>query len=199
MKRNSRSAKLADAYRSPFQTQRRVAAGLGSNTGIILFVAAVIVVAIIAVTATRRSAPADNKASEHVQQIRVVDGDTLDLDGRRIRLHGIDAPEKGQLCTKNGESYDCGEASKQHLTYLLIGERLICSERSKDRWGREVAMCLAGTADVAALMVRHGWAVAYAEYSKDYVEDERFARTNGMGLWAKDFVPPKEWRNIQRN
>ncbi len=194
----SRSTKLPDAYRSPFQTRRKVTTVLANNVGIVLF-ASVVVVAIVAVTVTRISSPVDHETPENVQQIHVIDGDTLDVDGRRIRLHGIDAPERGQPCTKNGESFDCGEASKQHLTYLLTGEKLICNGRSRDKWGRDVATCMTGTEDVAALMVRHGWAVAYTEYSKDYVEDEQFARTNGMGLWAKDFVLPKEWRNRQRN
>ncbi|MCL2076320.1 MAG: thermonuclease family protein [Betaproteobacteria bacterium] len=192
----TKSVKLPKAYRSPFKKAKITV--LTNNIGkVFLFVCFVAVGIIVAETTERGHV--DSEQADVMQQINIVDGDTLDVDGRRIRLYGIDAPEKGQPCTKNGESFDCGEASKQHLAYLLTGERLTCNERSKDRWGRSVAICMTKAGDIAALMVRHGWAVAYREYSKDYVQDEEFARVNELGLWAKDFILPKEWRKGENN
>lgn len=196
--RQAKSTKLSNAFRSPFQNRRKVTALLASNLGLVLF-AGVVVVVIVATKVASPTATADQEPSSNAQQIYVVDGDTLDVDGRRIRLHGIDAPERGQPCTRNGQSYDCGEASKQYLTFLLTGENVTCDRRSTDKWGRDVANCIAGTKDVAAQLVRQGWAIAYLEYSADYVEEERFARSNELGLWAKDFVLPKEWRNRDRS
>lgn len=190
-----KSVGLPPAYQSPFPKRWNLASALRSNVGRTVF-AGVALVAILVALFSRNSAPS-NQPVPTVQQLHVVDGDTLDVDGRRIRLHGIDAPERGQACTKNGENYDCGKASREYLTYLLTGEKVNCERRSQDRWGREVATCTAGGKDIAALMVRQGWAVAYTEYSTAYVEDEQFARTNGMGMWAKDFMLPKEWRNRQ--
>lgn len=192
--RRGKSAGLRPAYQSPFRARWSLASALRKNVGWIVF-AGVAVAAILVALLSRNSIVAPTPPTE--QHLQVVDGDTLNVEGRRIRLHGIDAPERGQACTKNGENYDCGKASREYLTYLLTGEKVICERRSQDKWGREVATCTAGGKDIAALMVRQGWAVAYTEYSTAYVEDEQFARANDMGMWAKDFMLPKEWRNRQ--
>ncbi|MGE4070692.1 MAG: thermonuclease family protein [Lysobacterales bacterium] len=156
-------------------------------------------VAILAlVIALDRKPPTPITVALH-QMVRVIDGDTIDLDGTRYRLFGIDAPEKGQQCTRNGAAYDCGEAAAEHLRFLIVGERVSCEHRSKDRWGRIVAVCLLGDDDASRMMVRQGWAVAYTEYAIDYVEDERFAMNNGLGMWAKEFQLPKEWRMRRRS
>jgi endonuclease YncB( thermonuclease family) len=155
----------------------------------------VVAVAAVVTLLSRGTAGGDGEPIATPDEYRVVDGDTFVIQGRRIRLYGIDAPELGQACTRNGETYDCGNASQEHLRFLLMGEEVHCERRSKDKWGREVASCTAGGRDIATLMVRQGWAVAYTEYSTAYIEDERFARTNGMGMWAKEFLLPEDWRN----
>jgi endonuclease YncB( thermonuclease family) len=132
------------------------------------------------------------------QTVKVIDGDTIDLDGVRIRLHGIDAPEKGQECSKNAAVFDCGRAAKEYLSFLLTGEDLTCEEKSKDRWNRVVAICRFGGRDISSKMVRAGWAIAYVKYSADYVDDQKFASANTLGMWAKEFETPEEWRKKRR-
>ncbi len=129
---------------------------------------------------------------------RVIDGDTLDLAGERIRLHGIDAPEKDQTCTINGLEWECGIASWGFLVQLIAGQVVTCDSRDIDQYGRTVAVCFADGNDINATMVAGGWALAYQEYSLDYVPQERAAEAARLGLWQGDFVPPWEWRRGTR-
>ncbi len=128
---------------------------------------------------------------------RVVDGDTLELDGTRIRLFGIDAPESAQSCERDGAAYACGQAAKHYLEQLIGGQPVACRAKDRDRYGREVAICTVGTADINAAMVRAGWAVAYRQYSTAYVPLEEEARQSRAGIWAGHFEPPSSWRREQ--
>lgn len=165
----------------------------------LLILGGVAIAALLAIIFSKNETSSTEPTNTQRQAVEVIDGDTIDVDGIRIRLHGIDAPERGQPCTKNGAQFDCGSAAKDHLTYLLTGERVHCTAASKDRWGRQISICKIGKLDIGRQMVRQGWAIAYAEYSSDYVEDEQFARTNELGMWSKDFALPKDWRKQKRN
>lgn len=124
----------------------------------------------------------------------VIDGDTLDVAGVRIRLWGIDAPESRQVCTVAGQDYPCGGRATQHLR-ALVGERPVaCEPRATDRYGRTVALCRVEGRDLGAAMVRDGWAVAFERYSMDYVLQEQEARAAKRGLWEGTFTPPEVWR-----
>jgi endonuclease YncB( thermonuclease family) len=129
---------------------------------------------------------------------RVIDGDTIEVAGRRVRLHGIDAPERDQSCRLNEVAYLCGIAASGALQEMVEGEPVTCHERDRDRYGRVVAVCYVAGEDVGAAMVRDGWALAYRRYSTDYVDQEDEAREAGAGLWAGDFMPPWEWRHSKR-
>lgn len=186
-------------YRSPFRRKWVVRHLIFHSIGVV-FVLTAVVVAFIVVFTPKENEVIDIHVTEPVVSlVRVIDGDTIDLSGRRIRLYGIDAPEKGQTCSRNGVTYDCGLAASEQLQFILSGELLECERKSNDRWGREIAVCKIGAIDVGRQMVRQGWAVAYREYSIDYVEDELFARSNSFGMWAKEFVIPKDWRNRRAN
>lgn len=132
------------------------------------------------------------------QPVRVIDGDTIEVNHEKVRLYGIDAPEKGQPCKRNNSPYDCGGASKEHLEFVLTGTIVKCTKKGKDKWGRFVAECAADGEDISQLMVRHGWALAYREYSTAYVKDEEFAKSNKLGMWSKEFSIPSEWRKSDR-
>lgn len=138
------------------------------------------------------------EGSSAIQAVRVIDGDTIEVNSEKPRLYGIDAPEKGQPCRRNNIPYDCGAASKEHLEFLLSGAELNCTKKGKDKWGRYVAKCEADGEDVSKLMVRHGWAIAYRKYSTTYVKDEKFAQSNRLGMWSKEFSIPSEWRKSDR-
>lgn len=123
---------------------------------------------------------------------RVVDGDSLVVEGRRIRLQGIDAPELGQSCQANGQAYDCGAAARRELVALIGRHDVECRVTRADRYGRDIAVCSAGDIELNREMVRAGWAVAYGGYQ--LVEGE--ARADRRGVWAGEFDVPQEWRRV---
>lgn len=128
----------------------------------------------------------------------IIDGDTLEIRGRRIRLWGIDAPESSQPCQRAGQPWRCGQAAALALADW-IGERTtICEQRDTDRYRRVVARCMVGGTDVSAWMVENGWAMAFRRYSLDYIGHEDRARRMRAGIWDSTFQPPWEWRAIRR-
>ena len=129
---------------------------------------------------------------------RIIDGDTLDLRGTRIRLYGIDAPESAQRCRSQGRVWDCGQQSTRALVRRTRGRTVACTERDRDRYGRVVAVCRVGDEDLNAGMVSEGWALAYRRYSRQYVRQEQAAKAARRGVWGGEMVPPWEWRRGKR-
>jgi len=119
----------------------------------------------------------------------VVDGDSLEIGGNRVRLYGIDAPEFTQTCTRGADSYACGREARRALA-ALVRQGVQCSGNEIDRYDRLLAQCEAGGRDINREMVASGWAVAYGAYEAD----ERAARAARRGLWAGDFQRPRDWR-----
>lgn len=126
-------------------------------------------------------------------EARIVDGDTLVIDGERIRLHGIDAPESAQRCG-TGPGWSCGRQATAALTEMIGGQPVRCEGCERDRYKRLIAVCYVGSLDLNRAMVAQGMALAYRQYSRDYVPAEDEARASGAGMWAGPFVPPWEWR-----
>lgn len=126
-----------------------------------------------------------------------VDGDSLVVDGQKVRLFGIDAPEYTQTCKRAGEPWDCGRAAKEQLSALVTGVIVECRRVSVDSYGRAVSTCSAGHEDLNRTMVEQGWALAYREFSTDYVGAEQLARRNGLGIWTGEFEAPADYRASQ--
>ena len=149
------------------------------------FIAALVVLALAAVLAWFR-------AEEVVLTgaTRIVDGDTLVVAGRRVRLAGMDAPEMDQVCLRAGQDYPCGIVARDALRALLAGREPSCSISGRDRYGRDLGCCSVAGADLGADLVRRGLAVAYGGYARE----EREARAALAGLWAGSFTHPDEWR-----
>lgn len=124
----------------------------------------------------------------------VIDGDTLDLHGQRIRLWGIDAPESRQLCRRGGQPWRCGQSAALALADRIARRPVLCEVRDTDRWGRLVAVCRQGDDDLSEWMVRGGLALAFRRYATDYVDAEEDARAKRRGLWSGAFAPPWAWR-----
>ncbi|KRB14958.1 hypothetical protein ASD99_12085 [Mesorhizobium sp. Root695] len=127
-------------------------------------------------------------------QASVIDGDTLEIHGIRIRLNGIDAPESAQKCEAKGISYRCGQKAAFALDEILADKTVACTKLGIDRYGRTIAKCTVAEVDVSAEMVRRGWATAYRKYSLDYVSFEDVARASGLGIWAGPFENPAKFR-----
>ena len=129
---------------------------------------------------------------------KVIDGDTIEVAGEQIRLHGIDAPEGRQTCRRAAVTWPCGAEAARALRQFIDGQRVTCRERDVDRYGRIVAVCHAGGQDLNGRLVAEGMAMAYRRYSTEYVDEEDAARATGNGLWAGRFIPPWEWRRGKR-
>ena len=130
---------------------------------------------------------------------RISDGDSLRSGKLRIRLFGIDAPEKKQQCTDaDGAKWDCGTAAQKALTALVArAPQLQCDLIDVDRYGRVVMRCFAGKTDLGAALVRAGLALAYRQHSSIYSADEDSAKNAKLGMWAGAFTSPWAWRRSQ--
>jgi endonuclease YncB( thermonuclease family) len=131
-----------------------------------------------------------------VGRISVVDGDTLDIHGERIRLWGIDAPESTQLCRgRDRRPYRCGALAANSLDAVTNGKTVRCTLLDADRYGRVVAQCAVGRVDLGQMLVSRGLAVEEPQYSHGhYAADQRAARRAGRGIWAGRFVEPSFYR-----
>ena len=129
---------------------------------------------------------------------KVIDGDSIKIQGINIRLIGIDAPEKKQLCFKGDKAFNCGLASKTHLEKLIKQERnnVICSFKSSDKYGRILGNCLTSQSlwNLNSLMVLQGWAVAYTRYTDQFLNEQEIAKKKRLGLWSTKFDYPEDWR-----
>lgn len=122
-------------------------------------------------------------APAHADFLRVVDGDTIYLPDRRVRLWGIDAPEL---------SAPCGRAAKVWLQRHLLGKKLRCLKKYTDRYGRSVELCKVGGEDVALSLVAAGWARDWPRYSDGYYgAAEVRARGQGVGIWGDGLCSQK--------
>lgn len=135
-----------------------------------------------------------------VGRASVVDGDTLEIHGRRIRLWGIDAPEGRQSCDDaQGVACACGRLIADRLDRHLRDKPVACFEEDTDRYGRMIARCEINGVDVGAWLVRQGYAVRYARYAGGaYVSEEVAAKRESLGVWAGRFTAPEDWRRAQR-
>jgi endonuclease YncB( thermonuclease family) len=121
----------------------------------------------------------------------VIDGDTIEIHGQRIRLWGIDAPESRQRCYRGGEPWRCGTSSANALAGFLSARTVFCEKRDTDRYGRTIAVCKTGGSDVGAWLVSEGWALDYTRYSGGaYSTEQQQAKANQRGMWQGEFVPP---------
>jgi endonuclease YncB( thermonuclease family) len=129
-------------------------------------------------------------------QASIIDGDTLEIRGTRIRLWGIDAPESSQLCRgEDSEQYRCGAQAANDLDTFLAGRPISCLPISLDRYGRTVATCAVAGADLGQWLVRNGLALDWPEYSKTkYAADQRDAERAGRGIWKGSYVEPWLYR-----
>ena len=135
--------------------------------------------------------------AEPAGRARVIDGDTIEIQGARIRLAGIDAPERGQWCSAAQQKYRCGQEASAALGQRIGGQIVRCVVRGIDLYRRDVATCFSGGENLNAWLVRSGHAVADRRYSREYVEDEAEARRERRGLWRGEFDWPQDWRRAR--
>ncbi len=141
---------------------------------------------------------------------KVIDGDTVHIEKfkislsffgyskkYKIRLNGIDAPEKNQKCNKQNIEYACGLKSTQALRDKIDNRAIKCKlESNKDRYQRYIGTCFLKEENLNKWMVRNGHAIAYRRYLKDYIDDEEYAKKNKLGIWQGYFLEPEKWRKL---
>ena len=133
------------------------------------------------------------------QTIKIVDGDTIHLNGEKIRFTGIDTPELKQTCLKEGIKDLCGIKAKQILIDKIGNNNVKCISEGKDQYKRTLAECFVNNDSLSSYLVRSGYAFAYRRYSKKFIPDEDFARINKIGMWSMEFDYPWDYRKSKKN
>lgn len=142
---------------------------------------------------------AGSVAAEAGLETIVLDGNTIQIDGRVVQLYGIDAPELGQHCERGDRLVNCGLTAAFELS-KFIGMQIApvrCVPR-KDGTGGDLRVCTVGHENVAKVLLRNGSVVAIPNSDPDYLEAERYARVARLGLWHMKLVPPWDWRAGKR-
>jgi len=126
----------------------------------------------------------------------VIDGDTIEIHGRRIRIFGIDAPESTQLCRDSDSlQYRCGAAAANQLASFLERRAVTCTANRRDFYGRDVATCSLNGVDIGEWLVRGGHALDWPKYSKGrYANAQNEAEKAERAIWAGSFSPPWRYR-----
>ena len=145
--------------------------------------------------------------SEEIKEIsgnaQIIDGDTIKINSKKIRLHGIDAPEFKQMCKKQyltiifftfTKDYPCGKISTQKLQKKINNKVITCKILDIDRYKRLIGECYKRNLNLNSWLVSNGYAVAYRKYSKKYISNEINAKNEKKGLWQGKFEMPWDFR-----
>ena len=128
------------------------------------------------------------------QELKVVDGDTIHLNGEKIRFTGIDTPELKQTCIKQGVKDYCGMTAKKILIDKIGNNTVKCISEGKDQYKRTLAECFVNNLSLSSYLVRKGYAFAYRKYSNKFIKDEDYARMKKIGMWSMEFEYPWDYR-----
>ena len=126
--------------------------------------------------------------------LKIIDGDTVILNGEKIRFSGIDTPELKQTCLKDGQEVPCGMTAKRLLAEKISNVTVECISEGKDTYKRTLAECFVNGESLSKFLVRSGYAFAYRKYSTKFIKDEEFAKANKLGMWAMTFQYPWDYR-----
>ncbi len=134
-------------------------------------------------------------AVEFAGTATVVDGDTIDVGGTRLRLFGIDAPESGQRCVGEGKQIiRPGDAATERLE-ALIKDGVRCTASEKDQYDRPIATCFTmGGQNINQTLVREGHAWAFVKFAGDYLPDQQAAHDEQLGVWKLACEAPWDFR-----
>ena len=127
-------------------------------------------------------------------EVKVIDGDTIHLNGEKIRFTGIDTPELKQTCKKDNKIIPCGIEARQLLIDKISDNKVNCKREGKDQYKRTLAECFVNNLSLSSYLVRKGYAFAYRKYSKKFIDDENYARENNLGMWSMNFEYPWDYR-----
>ena len=128
------------------------------------------------------------------QKLKVIDGDTIHLNGEKIRFTGIDTPELKQPCILENLENPCGITAKQILINKIGNNTVECINEGRDQYKRTLAECFINSESLSRYLVRSGYAFAYRKYSKKFIDDENYAKDNQLGMWSIKFEYPWHYR-----
>ena len=126
--------------------------------------------------------------------LKIVDGDTIVLNGEKIRFLGIDTPELKQTCMNGDQKILCGVSAKMLLVKKIGNKTPECIREGKDVYKRTLAECFINGESLSTFLVRSGYAFAYRKYSDKFIKDEEFAKKNKLGMWSMKFQYPWDFR-----
>ena len=126
--------------------------------------------------------------------LKIVDGDTIVLNGKKIRFSGIDAPELKQTCMHGDQEVRCGMSAKMLLAEKIGNTTPECISEGKHTYKITLAECFVNGESLSSFLVRSGYAFAYRKYSKKFIKDEEFAKANKLGMWTMTFQYPWDFR-----
>ena len=126
--------------------------------------------------------------------LKVIDGDTIVLNGEKIRFSGIDTPELKQMCMKGDQKVFCGMFAKMLLVKKIGDVTPKCIKEGMDNYKRTLAECFIDGESLSVFLVRSGYAFAYRKYSKKFIKEEEFAKKNKLGMWSMKFEFPWNFR-----
>ena len=126
--------------------------------------------------------------------LKVIDGDTIVINGEKIRFSGIDTPELKQTCMNGNQKVFCGKSARMILVKKIGNQTPECTREGKDVYKRTLAECFINGESLSAFLVRSGYAFAYRKYSEKFIKDEEFAKANKLGMWAMTFQYPWDFR-----
>ena len=128
------------------------------------------------------------------QDVKITDGDTIKINGEKIRFSGIDTPELKQTCIKQSARKPCGLTAKKILIDKIAENKIVCIREGKDQYRRTLAECFVNNESLSSFLVKSGYAFAYRRYSTKFIPDEDFAKLNKLGMWSMEFDYPWDWR-----
>ena len=126
--------------------------------------------------------------------LKIIDGDTIILNGEKIRFSGIDTPELKQTCMQDDQEVGCGMTAKKLLVEKIGNAIPKCIREGKDVYKRTLAECFVNGESLSKFLVQNGYAFAYRKYSTKFIKDEEFAKANKLGMWAMTFQYPWDFR-----
>jgi len=128
--------------------------------------------------------------------LKIVDGDTIVLNGEKIRFTGIDTPELKQTCMQGDQEVSCGKSAKMLLVKKIGNNTLECTSEGKDTYKRTLAECFVKGESLSKFLVRSGYAFAYRKHSDKFIKGEEFAKENKLGMWSMKFQYPWDFRKL---
>lgn len=131
----------------------------------------------------------------------VTDGDTLRfIGGIKVRLFGIDTPEKTQRCEANGACYQCGKEAADYVRSIIGDQQVTCEFTGDKSYDRYVAICSVGKRDLGEAVIAAGWALPYEQFlrghrlERSYTSALKTAQSKALGMNRGRFIPPEDWR-----